>query len=315
LLAKEEGKQSLFFLNRRGFAPSVTCTACGETLKCADCDISLTYHKSKNALVCHFCGKVYPLPVACPSCGKRTLKLMGVGTEKLEELAKKEFPEMTVARIDLDTIQKKGELKRLLTDFEKGKTDILIGTQIIAKGLDFANVKVAAVILADIGLNLPDFKASERTFSLITQVSGRAGRRETRGEVIIQTYKPDNFAIKAGAKADYEAFYNEEIKYRKILTYPPFSDFVQVLVTSKDQSAAEEGAMHFAKELNIPFLGPSPAPVAKVSGNYRFVIYIKVPNAKKAEYYKELDKLRTEINLDTKKDYLVGIDINPYSVL
>ncbi|MDR2457083.1 MAG: primosomal protein N', partial [Clostridiales Family XIII bacterium] len=228
LSMKKRNKQTILFLNRRGYAPSISCTNCGETIKCPDCDISLAYHKDSNSLQCHFCGRAFRLLSICPFCKSESLKMIGVGTEKLEEITRENFKDQKVIRIDLDTIRKKKSVNKKLESFSKGKEDILVGTQIIAKGLDFENVLTCGIMLADLGLNFPDYRAAERTFSLIVQVSGRAGRRKEKGKVIVQTYKPNNYAIKYGAMNDYENFFKEELALRKMLLYPPFTDFLQL---------------------------------------------------------------------------------------
>jgi primosomal protein N' (replication factor Y) len=246
--------------------------------------------------------------------------MIGFGTEKLEEVTKEKFPELSVSRIDLDTIRRKGELRRLLGDFTKGKTDVLVGTQIIAKGLDFENVGVVGVVLADLGLNLPDFRSLERTFALITQVSGRAGRRKERGEVVVQTFQPENYAVKLGSLGDYDGFFEEELHMRKLLGYPPFSEFVQLLISGKDEGKAASGADVIAYRLRElksgnAVIGPSRAPVAKISGNYRYMIYVKIFAECKHEYWQTLREMVDEVNLDGKNGYMLGVDVNPYSFM
>ncbi len=238
-------EQSILFLNRRGYANFISCRDCGEAIKCEDCGISMTYHKEQNALVCHYCGRKKPIPNNCPTCGSKYIKYFGVGTEQVEEFTKHEFPNAIVGRLDLDTAKNKREINRIIGDFAKGKTDILIGTQLVAKGLDFKNVGLVGVIAADLGLNIPDYRSGERTFQLITQVAGRAGRGHKKGKVIVQTYSPDSMTIKAAARNDYDTYFNQEIEFRKLMGYPPFSDLILVEFTDKDEEKAARVANEF----------------------------------------------------------------------
>ena len=201
------GSQAILFLNRRGYSTVLSCKECGNTLKCPECGISLVYHKAEDAAVCHYCGKHFPIPDQCPECGSPEIRRLGAGTEKVEELTRELFPDLTVDRLDLDTARKTGEINRILGSFSKGKTDILIGTQLVAKGLDFRNVGLVGVISADVSLNIPDYRSTERTFQLVTQVAGRAGRGDMQGKVIVQTSTPDNFALIAAARHDYKSFF------------------------------------------------------------------------------------------------------------
>ena len=239
------GEQSILFLNRRGYSNFISCRECGEAVRCEECGISMTYHKERNALVCHYCGKTVPVPKTCPACGSKYIKHFGVGTEQVEEYTKKEFPNARISRLDLDTAKNKREINRIIGDFAKGNTDILIGTQLVAKGLDFKNVGLVGVIAADASLNIPDYRSGERTFQLITQVAGRAGRGDKKGKVIVQTYSPDNLAISAASKYDYESYFNQEAEFRKLMGYPPFSDLILVEFTHKNEDAAEKTALGF----------------------------------------------------------------------
>ena len=219
----KKGRQSILFLNSRGYSNFVSCRECGEAIRCDDCGISMTYHKERNALVCHYCGKTRPVPKECPNCNSKYIKYFGVGTEQVEEYTKSIFPESRVARLDLDTAKNNREIKKIINDFAKGNTDILIGTQLVAKGLDFRNVELVGVIAADSSLNIPDYRSGERTFQLITQVAGRAGRGEEKGKVIVQTYSPENIAIEAASKYDYDGYFEQEASFRRLMGYPPFS--------------------------------------------------------------------------------------------
>ncbi len=317
-----DGRQVILFLNRRGYSPFISCRKCGYVMKCPDCDISMTYHKADNTAICHFCGKKEILPKTCPSCDSKYLKYFGIGTEKVEEAVKELFPDSKVARLDLDTSSKKGSTNKILGDFKKGKTHILIGTQMIAKGLDFENVDLVGIVAADVSLNIPDFRSGERTFQLVTQVAGRSGRGGSQGDVIIQTYMPENYAILCAADHDYRKFYSDEILLRKTLGYPPFGDIIRITVLSDMEENAEKGADQMKamilsctsqkEEENI--LGPNSAPVYKVKNEFRYYIHIKSNNSMRKKYEDILSKLKNEINTDKKKGFRVIIEVNPFSL-
>ena len=239
-----KGEQVILFLNRRGYSNVITCQTCGETLTCETCGITLTYHKKENAGICHYCGRKYPIG-SCEKCGNKLMRYIGFGTEQVEEFTRAAFPNKRVERLDLDTAKNAREISRIIGDFAKARTDILIGTQLVAKGLDFKNVGLVGVVAADGSLNIPDYRSAERTFQLITQVAGRAGRGDKKGRVLVQTYSPDNYAIMAAAKYDYDGFFEQEISFRKMMKYPPFSDLILVEFTSKNESEAIGGAMDF----------------------------------------------------------------------
>ena len=224
--------------NRRGYSNFVSCRECGAVMKCPECGISLVYHKSSESMECHYCGRKYRLPEKCPKCGGKYLKHFGIGTEQVTEAVTKYFPAASVERLDLDTVKKRSEMTRILSDFAKKKTDILVGTQLVAKGLDFANVGVVGIIAADVTLNLPDFRSTERTFQLITQAAGRAGRGEKQGLVVAQTYEPDNYTFRFAKDNAYEDFFEEEIKLRKFMKYPPFGDIIEVNFTAAEEQEA-----------------------------------------------------------------------------
>jgi len=321
--ALEGGKQVMLFLNRRGWSSFVSCPSCGYVMKCERCNISLTYHKAENHAACHYCGLSRGVPDICPSCGKPGLRFFGLGTEQVEELAKEAFPKARIARLDADMAKKRGSGERILSAFGAGKTDVLIGTQMIAKGLDFPGVTVVGIVAADISLNIPDFKSPERTFQLITQVAGRAGRREDRGRVIIQTYIPENYAIEAASGHDYEGFYRSELFFRKTLMYPPFSDVVQITSYAKEEECACEGTERVRKELlaisglltDEIVLGPRPAPIAKKADDFRYHLYIKSETKKRHALENALGELKQRINTDPAVDYRIIVDVNPYSLL
>ena len=314
-----QGQQIILLLNRRGFSTYVSCRECGHVMKCPVCGISLTYHKDINGLYCHFCGHKEPMPRKCPECGQSALRLQGAGTQKLEEEIERLFPDNTYARLDLDTAKRVGVMDRVLASFAKRKTDILIGTQLIAKGLDFDNVGLVGIISADSSLNIPDFRAPERTFQLITQAAGRAGRGDLRGRVIIQTYSPDNYAIKAAAEHDYEGFCREELRLRKLMSYPPYYDLIRLIFSGDDEKQVAKEAGGWYESLNemihTGFIyRPQPAPVNKIKETYRYHMMIKCPRGRRGLFLGALDKLNRENN-NSKTRVNVGIDINPYSFI
>jgi primosomal protein N' (replication factor Y) len=317
------GKQVLLFLNRRGWSSFVSCPQCGYVMKCARCSISLTYHKAENRAVCHFCGAGAGIPAACPSCGAEALRFFGLGTEQVESLTQEAFPDRRVARMDVDSTRAKGSAKKILKDFAAGRTDILIGTQMIAKGLDFERVALVGVISADITLNIPDFKSPERTFQLITQVAGRAGRREERGSVYVQTCVPENYAIEAARAHDYDGFYSSELFFRQTLGYPPFSDVIQITVyaPTEEESAAGADAVRAAilsalgREEIGRLLGPRPAPVVRIDSDFRYHLYIKAPTERRRVYEAALAELKRKINTNNSSACRIMIDVNPFSLM
>lgn len=322
-------KQTILFLNRRGFSTFISCRKCGFVVKCKQCDISMTYHLNENILRCHYCGFTQNPPTICPDCNSKYIKYFGVGTEKVEEEVKRLFPQARVARADVDTTTKKGSHEAIFSKMKKGNIDILIGTQMISKGLDFPNVTLVGIIAADITLNLPDFKASERTFQLLTQVSGRAGRGEYSGKVILQTYEPNHYSILTSKANDYIGFYNKEISIRRAFNYPPFTEIINIIISGEIEKDTIEFSNIFAEKLlnriaNFSnrlkleeiFLGPMDAPIYKIKRKYRRQILIKTE--------KEYNELVTESvewvykNCDERKKYKdinVNIDINPISII
>jgi primosomal protein N' (replication factor Y) len=321
--ALSAGKQVILFLNRRGYSPFIACRKCGYVMRCAECGISMTYHKREEKAVCHFCGNSLPVPEVCPECASAYLRHFGAGTEKVEELTKAAFPQAAVARLDLDTSSKKGSIQKILRDFEKGRTHILIGTQMVAKGLDFANVSLVGIIAADVSLNIPDFRSAERTFQLITQVAGRSGRGAEVGDVVVQTYAPDNYAIDAAVKHDYRGFYDTELMLRKYLKYPPFSDVVQLTTLSEDEATAMECAEALRRDILIAMgdaekryiLGPHKAAISKMGDDYRYQMYIKVAPEKRVGYEKTLAALKKKMNTDKALKCRIIVDVNPFSLM
>lgn len=308
-------EQVILLLNRRGYATTITCSHCGFTYKCPNCDITLTYHKTKDNLRCHYCGYTTFKKELCPSC-KEPLHFYGLGTEKLESVIKEEFPDLKVLRMDADTTRKKNSYETIIEKFKSGEYDILLGTQMISKGLDFPRVSVVGIISADATLNIPDFRSGERTFSLLYQAAGRAGRGNTLGNVIIQTFNPNNPILKCVAEQNYEKFYQYEMNIRKKLKYPPYYYLVSLKVTSKEYDECSKEAIRVASFLkkNISdssiVLGPTTANVFKVNNIYRFNIIVKYRfDEKLIPTLKELDKLfvmNKKVNLE--------IDVNPTKI-
>ncbi|OQX26481.1 MAG: primosomal protein N' [Desulfobacteraceae bacterium IS3] len=288
-LSKNE--QVLLFLNRRGFAAFPVCAECGASLRCEHCDISMTLHKGDNAYKCHFCGFSRSSGANCPTCGSYNIKFLGLGTERVEEAVKALFPQARVARMDRDTTSKKGALLNILKDLRQNKIDILVGTQMVAKGHDFPNITLVGIICADLTLNLPDFRAGEQTFQLLAQVSGRAGRGDAPGRVILQTYAPNHFSIVSAQAQDFKAFCQREIQSRQALNYPPFSRLIQLRISGQDAEQVQEFADALGgicRELKknasffhaITILGPAESPISRIAGHYRWQILLKSTSSK-----------------------------------
>ncbi len=314
LLAKE---QIILFQNRRGFAPSIECQDCGHIPHCVRCDVSLTYHKNSDQLRCHYCGWTTPPPRQCTACGSTELKMKGFGTEKIEEELQLILPNAKIARMDLDTTRGKFGMKNLVNDFEAHKIDILVGTQMVTKGLDFGNVSLVGVLSADQLMNYPDFRAAERAFQLMAQVAGRAGRREKVGEVIIQSYNPEHPIIKCVIAHDYETMYRNELAERMEFKYPPFYRLIRLSLKAKDHVLLDNGAQYFAERLREQFrervLGPEFPPVGKIRDEYVKNILIKVERESNSTKLKEIlarEILLFKTNVDFKKIRVVP-DVDP----
>jgi primosomal protein N' (replication factor Y) len=275
------GEQSMILLNRRGYSPVVLCRACGQTVQCRDCAISLTHHKRKNVLECHYCGYRRPIRETCPQCGSEYVQFLGTGSEKLEELLHGLFPQARIGRLDRDTVRRRDDFERVLNRLHSGELDILVGTQMIAKGHDVHGVTLVGILGADLALGFPDFRSAERTFQLIMQVSGRAGRGETPGRVILQTYFPDHYCMQYAAAHDYRGFCEKELRFRTWMKYPPFSALANVLVRSDDLEYAltASGTLGrwFAGTRNprVRVLGPAAAPIARLKRDYRYHFVLK----------------------------------------
>lgn len=309
--ALKQGKQALVLVNRRGYATYLLCKDCGYVPKCPHCEVSLTYHKQQQVLRCHYCGYEQPYQKACPQCGSKMVSYRGAGTEQMEEVLAKEFPDAKIIRFDLDTTRNKDAHEKLLNAFKAHQGNVLLGTQMIAKGLDLADVMFVGVLDGDSALNLPDYRASERTFQLLLQVAGRAGRHQDGGQVVIQTYNPKHYAIVAGAKQDYRAFYQEEIKMRQLSQYPPYCYLMSILFTGKDEQTVQATAISYARYLKqhtqANILGPSPALIARINDAYRYRIMIKY--VKSNTLFACLEEALHQNQGQVK----VEVDVNPYN--
>lgn len=309
-----KGEQVIVLLNRRGFSTVMTCKSCGFTHKCPSCDIPLTYHKNINSMKCHYCNYTVLKLSVCPSCGSKNINALGLGTERLEELIQSEFKSSKVIRMDQDTTRKKSAYEKILTAFGSEKYNILVGTQMIAKGLDFPKVTLVCVINGDASLNIPDYKSAERTYALLSQVAGRAGRSDLKGDVIIQGFNLDHYSIISAKNHDYNNFYKEEIKIRKTLKYPPYYNLCYIKVSGKDYNnllnEADKIAAYLKNTLpNNIILGPSSASIPKINNVYYMGIIIKFKNTK--DVYEPLKFINNKY-INNKID--VNIDLNPYKI-
>lgn len=313
----KKNEQAILFLNRRGFSTFVNCKKCGFVVKCSRCDSTMVYHFATQNLTCHWCNSKVSAPKTCPSCESNQIRYFGIGTEKVEEELQRMIPYTRVERMDTDSTRKRGTHAKILGNFRRGVIKVLIGTQMIAKGLDFPNVTLVGVISADTALNLPDFRASERTFNLLTQVAGRAGRGELGGEVIIQTYAPRHYAITASAKHDYDAFYEKEIASRKDLSLPPFYHLTRLTLRGRSNKDTLDTANELVQELrkylkekDISVLGPVPAVISRLRGRYRWNIIIK------SKYVIKLNSRLKEVLGSYKKGkgISVVVDVDPISI-
>ena len=310
-------RQVILFLNRRGFTHFFRCSSCGFEMKCKNCSVSMTYHKSENRLRCHYCGYSVQPPQQCPKCSSLDVGYSGFGTEYIEAEVKAKFPNEKIVRVDTDSVTHKGELKQKIDDFRDGKYSILLGTQMVAKGLNFPNLKLVGIVLADTALHLPDFRAAERTFSLITQVSGRAGRFFPDGEVVVQSYTPELPPIDFAVKDNLEDFYDEEIKQRRLLNFPPFSRLLRLVFRSQVPGAAEDAAngaaeiLHKHLEPGVEIMGPVECPIEMVAGNWRHHILLRGKSI--APMQKMADIL---VNGYTAPKHVhIEVDVDPVTIL
>ena len=309
-------KQTILFLNRRGFSTFVMCRNCGYTVKCKNCNINLTYHSNTNKLKCHYCGYEEKLVTTCPECGSTQIRYFGTGTQKLEYEINKLFPNASTIRMDVDTVTKKNSHEQILEKFRNENIDILIGTQMVVKGHHFPNVTLVGVVAADGSLNIDDFRANERTFQILTQVAGRAGRENLPGKVVIQTYNPDNFSIICAQKQDYNMFYETEIALRRQLKYPPFCDIILIGLNSYQEAEIKNVSyriyQYLEQRLNkeeFKVLRPMPCPIDKIQNRYRWRIIIKGKMTEKANEI--LNACLKDIYQENIKDTRIAIDINP----
>jgi primosomal protein N' (replication factor Y) (superfamily II helicase) len=312
-------EQILILLNRRGYSAFVLCRSCGKAIECENCSIALTHHRRLAQLLCHYCGFARPVPRLCPQCSGEHLYFMGEGSERVEETLHRHFPEARIGRLDRDTARGHGRAESILAAFQQYELDILVGTQMIAKGHDIHKVTLVGVISADIGLARPDFRAAERTFQLLTQVAGRAGRGELPGEVIIQTYYPDHYAIRASAAQDYSQFYWQELRFREVMRYPPFSALANVLVKSATAESAMKLAGRLGRHLEMlegrdcSVLGPAAAPIPRLKRSYRYHFLLKA--AHRSSLHKILESCREFASREKFPAAALIIDVDPQSLL
>ncbi|MDW8264742.1 MAG: primosomal protein N', partial [Gemmataceae bacterium] len=315
--ALRAGGQVLLLLNRRGFATHVLCPVCGFVAMCADCDLTLTYHRDRDVLLCHYCGHERPPPPRCPECGQATVRFQGIGTEKLQSEVEERFPGYVVRRMDSDTMKRPGSHERTLSAFRQGLIHILLGTQMIAKGLDFPNVTLVGVVNADIGLHVPDFRSAERTFQLIAQVAGRAGRGPSGGRVLVQTYHPEQPCIALAAAHDYGSFVAQELAARRTHQYPPFQRLIRLIVRSKEAAAASDFAYRLAEAFHgamrrtggqppVRLLGPAEAPVFRLQGYYRF--HFQLQSASAAALHQLVRAVLPAVRPPSGVEYVVDVD-------
>jgi primosomal protein N' (replication factor Y) len=316
----ERGEQVMILLNRRGYSSFALCRSCGDRIHCPNCDVTLTYHRYNQSLQCHYCNYIRPAPRVCPACDGQYIQYVGEGTEQLEAKLRELFPDKSIARIDRDTTRRRGSLEHLLMEFAAGSIDLVVGTQMIAKGHDFHNVTLVGVISVDAGLCLPDFRAAERTFQLLTQVAGRAGRGDRPGRVVIQTYHPEHYSLVCAKAQDYDEFYRREIEFRRSMHYPPFNALINICVHDKEFDRANNTATDMAKELRgavrdagLRVLGPASAPISRIKGEHRFQILIKARSRARAR--EALDAAMTRLLARGANPRSISIEVDPVSLM
>ncbi|MBL9176036.1 MAG: primosomal protein N' [Verrucomicrobiales bacterium] len=311
----ERSEQTILFLNRRGYSSSLQCEQCGFVAGCPNCSVSLTFHRQAQEIRCHICGYAATVPSQCPQCSNPRIRFSGIGTERVEDSIRKLFPKARVSRMDTDTLKRKDDYRKVLTEFRTGKIDILVGTQMIAKGLHFPNVTLVGIIHADLALHLPDFRAGERTFQLLTQVSGRAGRGDVEGEVFVQTFTPFHPAIQFARRHDYEGFYDQELEFRQQLRYPPLARVALLTLQGRNDDKVKFSADHLAKAItarlsgwpDLILAGPAPAPLMRAETLYRHQILIRT----RAMARLSLELAAVQQGLSLPEDVALGIDIDP----
>jgi len=314
----EKGEQTILFLNRRGYSTSLQCPKCGYVAECPNCSLSLTYHRPEQQLRCHICAYVEPAPTKCPKCKDPGIRYSGMGTQRVEDTLKKVFPKARVQRMDSDILKRKEDYRRILGDFRTGKIDILIGTQMIAKGLHFPNVTLVGIIHADMALHQPDFRAGERTFQLLTQVSGRAGRGDVEGEVFVQAFAPFHPAIQHARRHDFVGFYEQEMEFREQLKYPPLTRAAQLILKGRNEEKVKFSADHLKRELekhlkefkDLTIKGPAPAVLLRAEGYYRYQITLFTKSMTR------LSQLLAKITgaLVLPEDVTLTVDIDPVNM-
>tara|TARA_Y100000589_G_scaffold182626_1_gene172996 strand:- start:5 stop:1135 length:1131 start_codon:yes stop_codon:yes gene_type:complete len=316
----EKNEQVMLFLNRRGWSSSLQCPECGFVAECPNCSVSLTYHRAAQQLMCHICGHIETAPKKCPEtkCGNVAIRFSGLGTEKVEAALEKGFPSARVKRMDSDTLKRKEDYRRILGDFRTGKIDILVGTQMIAKGLHFPNVTLVGIIHADLSLHIPDFRAGERTFQLLTQVAGRAGRGDVEGEVYVQSFTPFHPAIQYARRHDYIGFYEQEIEFRQQLNYPPVGRVALLTLRGRSEDRVKFVADHLRREMDtvakdlgeVVVAGPAPAPLLRAENFYRYQIMLRT--SRMPQLSRKLSALRETFQIP--EDLRLVIDIDPMSL-
>jgi primosomal protein N' (replication factor Y) len=314
----ETGEQSMLLLNRRGFSSFMTCRACGERLECPNCSVTLTYHRRDRRMLCHYCNFSSRVPERCPKCDSDHIQFLGTGSERVEDELHGAFPRARIARIDRDTVGGKRDYETILAKFRGHEFDILVGTQMIAKGHDIANVTLVGIVSADSGLGLPDFRAAERTFQLLTQAAGRAGRGNSPGIVLMQTINPDHYAVRFAAEQDYEKFYTKEIEFRRLMHYPPFGAMANIIVrgTREEEALARSAAL--GRLLNPPppdvkILGPAAASLARLKNEYRYQMLIKTSSRKRLN--EVLGQVRRYATEEKWNPTSLMIDVDPMTIL
>src|SRR5690625_4685568 len=315
----DKNEQIVLLLNRRGYSTFALCRDCGHVEQCPHCDISLTYHKNERKLKCHYCTHETEIPTVCPACNSTSIRFFGTGTERVEESLTQLIPEARIIRMDVDTTRRKGAHEKLLQKFQRKEADILLGTQMIAKGLDFKHVSLVGVLAADSMLHLPDFRSSERTFQLLTQVSGRAGRHELPGEVIIQTYTPDHYSIQYASKYNFEQFFAHEMNIRHRFLYPPYVYLLLLTVSHENEMKAHAATVKVARKLQqmitkeSHLLGPAPSPIARVKNRYRFQIMVKYRHER--DLHRHVRNILDALDKERKDDVQITVDFNPYQFM
>jgi primosomal protein N' (replication factor Y) len=286
----DRGEQAMILLNRRGYSAWVMCRSCGDTIQCRDCAVAMTFHKRQHRLLCHYCGYQTAVPKVCPQCGSEYVQFMGTGAEKLEDMLHAAFPRARIGRMDRDTVRGHDDFERMLSQFQSGEIDLLVGTQMIAKGHDVHGVTLVGVVGADTALGLPDFRAAERTFQLLTQVAGRAGRGEMLGKVVLQTHFPDHYAVQFAAKHDYHGFAEKELRFRGWMHYPPFDALANIVVRSDKQAEVMRYSgvlgrwFEQVRHEGVRVMGPAPAPITRLKKDYRFHFVLKAGSRERLNF-------------------------------